>query len=64
MKEYVIWKSTTAAQPLERVVKTEQELTKQDEDLFLGQLINDYESSPPIVQLRFFQYLGKQVELI
>lgn len=62
MKEYVIWRSTAADKTPERIVKTEEELTTQDKQLFLGDLMKAWTNSPPEVQLKFFSTLLEDIK--
>ena len=59
-KEYIIYVST-AGNKTTRVAKKEEELTKQDYDLFLGNLINSWDKSPEKTKLEFMTKIIKIV---
>ena len=55
-KEYVIWSHKPGEEPV-RIVKTEEELTQADYDLFLGDLLNTFEKCPPRTKIDFMMRL-------
>lgn len=70
-KEYVIWvsrsghiKSDGTSTSPERIVKTEEELTQSDYNLFLGNLIDTFDKCPDRTKLEFLQRLGQDMKLI
>jgi hypothetical protein len=63
-KEYVIWVSRAghiradgSSTPPERVVKTEEELTPQDYNLFLADLIETFNKCPDRTQIEFLGWV-------
>lgn len=63
-KEYIIWLSKDGESEPERVVKTEEELTQQDYNLFLANLLDTFNRCPPRTKLEFFIKAGEDVEFI
>lgn len=53
-KEYTFWQSINGSEP-ERVVKSEKQLTQQDYDLFLGNIISEFNRCPERVKIEFLQ---------
>jgi hypothetical protein len=55
-KEYVMWVTYPGSEP-KRVTKTEEELTQQDYNLFLGDLIETFNKCPNRTQTEFLMWV-------
>lgn len=59
MKMYVVYSHAPGEKPI-RLEKYEQDLTQQDLNLFLGDLIHCYNECPPVVKEQFKNMLDKE----
>lgn len=62
-KKYAIYKNRGTVN-FEKIEKTEEELTEQEIDFFLGQLVHFFNISPPKAQRKFITKLMERISII